>query len=71
MIILTERNEPEEGVGAEDSRQILAEATVKWLPRVECAILLAALFAELDRCEAARDEVHVERQEGRDDEGKD
>ena len=38
---------------------------------MESAILLAALLAELDRGEAAGDEVEVESEEGRDDEGKD
>ena len=66
---LTERNEPEEGVVAQDARQVLAEALVVWHLCVEGGVLLAALLTELNRCEGARDQVKVESHESRDNEG--
>eukprot|EP00353_Schmidingerella_taraikaensis_P014142 CAMPEP_0185581814 /NCGR_PEP_ID=MMETSP0434-20130131/19055_1 /TAXON_ID=626734 ORGANISM="Favella taraikaensis, Strain Fe Narragansett Bay" /NCGR_SAMPLE_ID=MMETSP0434 /ASSEMBLY_ACC=CAM_ASM_000379 /LENGTH=185 /DNA_ID=CAMNT_0028200443 /DNA_START=366 /DNA_END=922 /DNA_ORIENTATION=- len=66
-IVREEWDEPEERVVAEDQSEVLAEASIVGLLRVERVVLLAALLAELDSREGARDQVQVERHEGCDD----
>ena len=69
--VLTERNEPKEGIVAKNGAEIAAEPTVVGLFGVEGAIIVSALFTELNRCELAWYEIDMEWHEGCDYEGKD
>ena len=64
---LTEWDEPEEGIVAEDGGQVAAETPVIRLSCVESLVFLATLLAELNGCELAGDQVEVESHEGCDD----
>ena len=70
-IILTEWNKPEEGVVAEDTGQVAAEATIVGLLSMEGTVIITALLAELDGCVATGDQIEVEGHECGDYEGKD
>jgi len=64
--LLTERNEPEEGVVAEDSTEVLAESAIIRFASVEGVVVFAALLAEFDGGVLVADEVNVEGEESRD-----
>lgn len=64
--ILTEWDEPEEWIVAENSAEVLAESTIIWPLRMESVFILTALLAEFDSRELIADQVYVEREEGRD-----
>jgi len=55
--ILTEGNEPEEGIVTENRGQVAAEASVVGLLRVECIVFFASLLAEFDGRELAGNQV--------------
>ena len=69
MVILTEGNEPEEGVVAEDCTEVLAESAIIRLASVERVIVFTALLAELNSGVLVADQVNMETEECRDNEG--
>lgn len=71
LVVREERNEPKEGIVAQNRRQVATEAPVIWLSSVEGVVLFASLLTEFDRRELAADQVEVERHKGCDDEGED
>ena len=71
LVVREERNEPKEGIVAQNGRQVATEAPIIWLPCVESVVFFASLLAEFDSGELAADQVEVECHKGRDDEGED
>ena len=69
MVILTEGDKPEEGVVAENCTEVLAESAIIRLASVERVIVFTALLTELNSGVLIADQVDVEGEEGRDDEG--
>ena len=68
-VILTERNEPEEGIVAQNCAEIVAETAIIWLLCMECAIIIASFLTELDSRVATRDQIEMEGHERGDYEG--
>ena len=66
---LTEWNDPEEWVVAENGDQVGAKAQIVGHLHMEGIVFFITLLTELDCGELARDQVEVERHEGSDDEG--
>ena len=63
-VILTERNEPEEGIVAQNCAEIVAETAIIWFASMEGVVVFTALFAEFNRCVLVADKVDVEAEEG-------
>ena len=61
--VLTERNEPEEGVVAENSAEVLAESAIIRFASMEGVVVFTALLTEFYSGVLVADEVNVEAEE--------
>ena len=62
-MLLTEWHQPEEGVFAQHSSEVLAKTSIVWLVFVKGVALRAQFLAELYRCVLVEDQVGVEAEE--------